>query len=78
MRTPPDDFDQAWMELDQPVKLPCERCEKALCADGYDYCLPCWEAIEREEQAEYDGAPYCQYCGARRERDCDCVIAENH
>ena len=27
----------------------------------------------------YDGAPWCQYCGARRERGCECgPIAENH
>lgn len=27
----------------------------------------------------YDGAPWCQYCGAKRERDCDCgPIASNH
>lgn len=28
---------------------------------------------------EPDGAPHCQYCGAKRERDCGCgPIAENN
>jgi hypothetical protein len=32
-----------------------------------------------EENADYDGAPWCQYCGAKSERGCDCgPIASNH
>jgi hypothetical protein len=40
--------------------------------------------LESEDHFEHwleliDGAPYCQYCGAKRERDCDCgPIAENN
>jgi BMFP domain-containing protein YqiC len=40
------------------------------------------EARIRELEAqldEPDGAPYCQYCGAKRKKDCDCgPIAENN
>ena len=28
-------------------------------------------------RADYDGAPYCQFCGARKKADCHCGLAEN-
>lgn len=27
---------------------------------------------------DHDPSPWCQYCGAQRPKDCDCVIAENN
>ena len=33
----------------------------------------------REEIENYDGAPYCQYCGAVKKKYCDCgPIAANN
>jgi hypothetical protein len=40
-----------------------------------------WAEICRLEAdiENYDPSPWCQYCGAKRERDCDCgPIAENN
>jgi hypothetical protein len=35
--------------------------------------------IDWLEDENADGSPYCQYCGAKRQRDCDCgPIAANH
>jgi hypothetical protein len=37
------------------------------------------EALLDIMHPDFDGAPWCQYCGASRERDCHCgPIAENN
>jgi len=54
---------------EEPPELdPLETMESPLNAELYEKLM----------SKEYDGAPFCQYCGAKRERDCQCVIAENH
>ena len=35
-------------------------------------------SLPAEPGADYDGAPYCSHCGARKKADCDCgPIARN-
>lgn len=55
-------------------------------ADGYEERTAAADESARDREMDelladedYDGAPWCQYCGAKRARDCGCgEIAGNH
>lgn len=39
--------------------------------------MRCDRCEAKNEQADNDGALYCQFCLAKRPQDCDCKLAEN-